>query len=386
MPPYLRAGRAVGLREFLEQPPHLLLGHADAGVGHGNRDPVAAIGVLPARGDGDGAFLGELVGVARQVEQRLPEAGLVGVDRAEVRRAIDDDAIGVLRRHRLDRLGHVLDQRRQRERFEVKLHAPRLDLRQVENVVDQGEQVAGGAQHPLERLELVLALEIAGVLQQHLGDADDGVERRAQLVAHAGEELRLVLAGDLELLALLLDLVEQPRVLDRDHRLRGEGLQQIDRAFRKLARLFAADHQRADNPIGTEQGHDQQRAEAGADDDIEDWRFRLGLHVGNLNRHTLERQPGQIAASSNANVTILDLGSDLLVHSVGRAQPEFPARIVERVDRARLGPGERSRLGDDRRQHGLQVDRGVDRLADLAERAQLADRLREVVGAGCAAR
>ena len=67
-----------------------------------------------------------------------------------------------------------------------------------------------------------------GILPQHLGDADDGVERRAQLVAHAGEELRLVLAGLGELLALVLDFVEQPHVLDRDHRLVGEGLEQVD--------------------------------------------------------------------------------------------------------------------------------------------------------------
>ena len=61
------------------------------------------------------------------------------------------------------------------------------------------------------------------ILPQHLGDADDGVERRAQLVAHAGEELRLVLAGDFELAALVLNFVEQPHVLDRDRRLVGEG-------------------------------------------------------------------------------------------------------------------------------------------------------------------
>jgi hypothetical protein len=69
-------------------------------------------------------------------EQRLTKAGLVGMDRAEVWQAIYDDAIAALRRHRLDRLGYVLDQRRQRERLEVKLHSPRLDLGQVEDVVD----------------------------------------------------------------------------------------------------------------------------------------------------------------------------------------------------------------------------------------------------------
>ena len=38
----------------------------------------------------------------------------------------------------------------------------------------------------------------------------------------------LWLVGDLELAALVLDLVEQARVLDRDHRLVGEGLEQPD--------------------------------------------------------------------------------------------------------------------------------------------------------------
>ena len=66
------------------------------------------------------------------------------------------------------------------------------------------------------------------ILPQHLADADDGVERRAQLVAHIGEELRLVLARLGELAALVLDFVEQPHVLDRDHRLVGEGRHQLD--------------------------------------------------------------------------------------------------------------------------------------------------------------
>jgi hypothetical protein len=188
-------GRGVGLRKFLEQPTHLLFGHADPGIGDGNHDRIAAIDLLRLRGNGDGTVFRELVGIARQVEQRLPEAGLVGVHRAQVSRTIDYDPIGVLRRHRFDRLGHVLDQGGQRERFEVKLHSPRLDLRQVEDVVDQGKQVAGGAQHPIERLDFVLALEIAGVLHQHLGNADDGVERRAQLVRHVGEEARFGSVG-----------------------------------------------------------------------------------------------------------------------------------------------------------------------------------------------
>ena len=143
-----------------------------------------------------------------------------------IRWAVDDETVAVLRRHRLDRLGHILDHRREREGFEVKLHAPGLDLRQVENVVDQGEQVPARAEHAVERLGVLL--QRLRILPQHLGDADDGVERGAQLVAHIGKELRLVLACLRELAALVLDFLEQPHVLHGDPRLVSEGHYQLD--------------------------------------------------------------------------------------------------------------------------------------------------------------
>ena len=43
---------------------------------------------------------------------------------------------------------------------------------------------------------------------------------------------------------------KQTRVLDRQHRLRREGLQQFDCALGKFARLLAPDHKRADDPLG----------------------------------------------------------------------------------------------------------------------------------------
>ena len=64
---------------------------------------------------------------------------------------------------------------------------PRLDLGQVEDVVDQGEQMPPRAEHPIKRLGVLL--QRLRILPQHLADADDGVERRAQLVAHIGQEL-----------------------------------------------------------------------------------------------------------------------------------------------------------------------------------------------------
>ncbi len=77
----------------------------------------------------------------------------------------------------------------------------------------------GGAQHALEWLELFFSLQIDCVLVQHLGYADDRIQRRAQFVRHVGEKLRFQLARDLELPALGFNLLEQSRVLYAENRL-----------------------------------------------------------------------------------------------------------------------------------------------------------------------
>src|SRR5262245_57642396 len=87
--------------------------------------------------------------------------------------------------------------------------------------------------------------EAPRVGDHHFGQADDGVERRAQLVAHAGEELRLVLTGHLKLAVLVLDLVEQPHVLDRDYGLLGKGLNQLDLPARDRPHRGSAQHDHA---------------------------------------------------------------------------------------------------------------------------------------------
>ena len=51
----------------------------------------------------------------------------------------------------------------------------------------------------------------------------------------------------------LADLAEQARVLNGEHRLRGERLQELDRALGKFAGRPAAHHQGADDLVGPEQ-------------------------------------------------------------------------------------------------------------------------------------
>ena len=174
--------------------------------------------------------------------------------------------------------------------------------------------------------------------------------------------------------------LEQARVLDREHRLRGEGLQQVDRLLGNSPGSLAAHHQSADDALGAEQRHDQQRAKAGAHDDVEnsdagssaDRRICIGARCAAA--WPMPASPMRICRSLMAAI-------NPSLHAVGGAQAEFVRRLVENVDRAGVRAGELHRLGDDRVQHRLEVERGVDRLADLAQRAQLADRLRQLVGA-----
>ena len=79
---------------------------------------------------------------------------------------------------------------------------------------------------------------------------------------------RLVLAGRLELAALVLDLVEQPRVLDRQGRLGGEGLQELDHLGGELAGRLRSRPDRRASAVFAQQRHGEQRAVAGPDQAI----------------------------------------------------------------------------------------------------------------------
>ena len=81
---------------------------------------------------------------------------------------------------------------------------------------------------------------------------------------------------------------------------------------------------------------------------------------------------------ADVDMTILDLADDRIVHSVSCAQVEFLDSLVKHIDCTCLGAGELRRLGDDRVQDGFEVHGRIHRLADLAKRPQLVDRLTEL--------
>src|SRR6516165_1249301 len=86
---------------------------------------------------------------------------------------------------------------------------------------------------PFEYAKHLLGWLTVSAVRHQFGVAQDGVERRAQLMAHIGQELRLMLARLFKLAALVLDFIEQSNVLDSNCCLVSEGRDQFDLLVRK---------------------------------------------------------------------------------------------------------------------------------------------------------
>ena len=89
-----------------------------------------------------------------------------------------------------------------RQFADVDRHRSGFDLRKIENVVDQREQVDTRAVNRLGKLDLFARQVAVRVFGKLIGQNQQAVERRAQLVRHVGEELRFVLRSKRELLTL----------------------------------------------------------------------------------------------------------------------------------------------------------------------------------------
>ena len=96
----------------------------------------------PLRAQRHAAPFGELEGVAEQVLQDLLQPRGVGVDRArQGRREIDVECESFVRGHLPERLLHRVADVGEGDVAEGDVHHPRLDLRQIQYVIDQREQI-----------------------------------------------------------------------------------------------------------------------------------------------------------------------------------------------------------------------------------------------------
>ena len=195
------ARRGVRLVEFVEDVRKLAFRDADPAVADDKLD-VAVAGAPEA--DAHLALLRELGRVAGQVQQHLTQPAGVA---EELRGVVGDvgDERDLLLDHRGDRLDHLGDDLGEVDRAQDQLHLVGLELGDVEQVVDQAQQVRRVPQDDREVAPGALRQGLA-LGQDQLGEADDAVERGAQLVGHIGQEVDLQLARARQLLVGVLEL------------------------------------------------------------------------------------------------------------------------------------------------------------------------------------
>ena len=128
-------------------------------------------------------------------------------------------------------------------------HAPGLDLGEVEDLVEELEQVLARRPDVTEVFLLALVQVAEQPVEEDLGEADDRVERRPELVRHAREELGLVPTGDLQLGPLGVELAEEACIDDGQPRLVGERPEQLGRLGVEAAARLLPDHEGPDQPV-----------------------------------------------------------------------------------------------------------------------------------------
>ena len=192
---------------------------------------------ITERGKRDRPVPRELAGIAEKVEQDLPHLGQIAVDRADLVGAAHHESVASLLGQRGDGRRDAIDHGPQLEGLEIERHLAGFDLGKIEDVVDQAEQMLAGILDLAQVRHLRFAPGTLGVLEQDLAVTDDRVQGRAQLMAHAGDEVRLR-AG---------------RLLARPDRL-------VQLAFHALAVADvgeARDHRRAPFELDALRGHER---------------------------------------------------------------------------------------------------------------------------------
>ena len=237
--PLLALRAAATLLERLEDPLTVFRGNADPVVGDRHREVGRRV-VGPTTDD-TAAVGRELHRVAEQVQQHLLEPELVGVEGVDARLDLERELDAVGRRPLAHHRDAVLERAPAAEKVE------RSSSIRPASTFDRSRMSLSSCSRCLPELRMSRRYSSCRSFSspnsrssKHLGEADHGVERRPQLVRHAREELGLVLADDLQLGGLRLELAEQLGVPDGERRLAREGLEELDRLAPRIRRASCA--------------------------------------------------------------------------------------------------------------------------------------------------
>ena len=107
---------------------------------------------------------------------------------------------------------HHVEQIGNEDFFRFHRNRSRLDLRQIENVGDQVEQVRSRAMNGARELHLLRRQVAIRIVAELLAQHQNTVERRAQFVRHVSQEFRLIFRSQRQFLGLLFQ--GAPSLLD----------------------------------------------------------------------------------------------------------------------------------------------------------------------------
>ena len=139
--------------------------------------------------------------IAKQIEEDLPAGALVGQNRAQAGSHMLSQGQAPAMCPLLDHAHGRLDDLRDIAGSFVELEAAGLDLRGVENAVDDAQQVLAAIPDVPRVLEILVRTDRPIELPANdLGEPEDRVQGGAQLMAHVGQELALGVVREFGLL------------------------------------------------------------------------------------------------------------------------------------------------------------------------------------------
>ncbi len=203
----LAAGAGVCLLEGLEDDALFLRRNADAGIGDFEGDDrrgaaenrmIFAPSFRSQRyGQMHAALFGELECIRQQVLQHLLQTLRVGDQAArKVRIGMHLECKPPVLRLVPEGPSDHVQQAGEEDFLGFDRNRARLDLRKIENVADQVEQIGSRAVNGARELDLLGRQVAIGIVAELLAQNQNAVQRRAQLVRHVGQEFGLVLGGE----------------------------------------------------------------------------------------------------------------------------------------------------------------------------------------------
>ena len=187
--------------------------NADAGVGDFEGDDGSSVAenrmiVAPSAAgiedrEPDAALLGELERIGEQILEHLLKAlGVCDQAAAEVGVGVHIEGQLAVLRFVAEGPGDHLQHTGEEDLFGFDGDGAGFDLREIEDVADEVEQVGSGAVNGARELDLLGSKVAVGIVAELLAEHQNAVERRAQLVRHVGEEFGFVFRGEREFLGL----------------------------------------------------------------------------------------------------------------------------------------------------------------------------------------